>query len=189
MLEGKKTYLVAMAIAVATYVKATGYISEPTFQLIVGLLGAGGLVTLRSSIAGINNKLIIPLFLLLTFSATANAQVVTTGPVNTTMKFQWEAPLGVTPTDQSTYESRLYDSFATGFTVLSAITCTAGATSTDPTVCLSPLTTTLVTNLNKLGTHNLTLTYFRLDLGESPPSQAFSFKYPVPAPRNLQLIR
>jgi hypothetical protein len=130
----------------------------------------------------------IVVFLLL-FAVNVQAQVVTTGPVNTTMKFQWESPVGVTVTDQSTYETRLYDSFAPGFTVLTAITCTAGATSADPITCLSPLTTTLVTNLNKLGTHNLTATYFRTDLGESPPSQPFSFKYPVPAPRNLQLIR
>ena len=50
--KGKRTYLVAVAIALATFAHNAGLIDVNTYQLIVGLLGAGAVATLR---AGIKN--------------------------------------------------------------------------------------------------------------------------------------
>lgn len=52
-LKGKKSYLVAAAVAVATFAHHAGLIDTQTYQLIVGLLGAGAVATLR---AGIKNQ-------------------------------------------------------------------------------------------------------------------------------------
>lgn len=49
-LKGKKTYLIAMAIGALTALKALGFIDEATYQTILGLLGAGGLMTLRAGV-------------------------------------------------------------------------------------------------------------------------------------------
>lgn len=49
-LSGKKTYLVAGLIAVATFAQLAGWITENEFQTFVGFLGALGLYTLRDGI-------------------------------------------------------------------------------------------------------------------------------------------
>ncbi|MEQ8504573.1 MAG: hypothetical protein RIB80_04555 [Rhodospirillales bacterium] len=51
-LKGKKTYLVAVAAGIVTVVQALGYIDAEMAATIYGLLGAGGLATLR---AGVSN--------------------------------------------------------------------------------------------------------------------------------------
>lgn len=49
-MAGKKTYLIAALIAVATFAKAMGWIDQTTYELILGLLGAGGLAALRAGV-------------------------------------------------------------------------------------------------------------------------------------------
>lgn len=73
MFEGKKTYILAVLIAVATGVKALGWIDESLYQTIVALLGAAGLSTVRQSIATVNKKLIL-VFALLLFPSISYAQ-------------------------------------------------------------------------------------------------------------------
>ena len=48
MLEGKKTYLVALLVGVLTVVQSLGYMDMSSYQMIMGLLGAGGLASLRA---------------------------------------------------------------------------------------------------------------------------------------------
>lgn len=49
-LEGNKTYIVAALIAIGTFAKLVGWISEEEFQGFLGILGALGLYTLRSAV-------------------------------------------------------------------------------------------------------------------------------------------
>jgi len=51
-LKGKKTYLVALGIAIATGALQMGWIDQKTYEWIIGILGAGGLAAIR---AGIKN--------------------------------------------------------------------------------------------------------------------------------------
>jgi len=51
-LAGKKTYIVAVALGLATIARALGLIDDQTFTAIQGLLAATGLATLR---AGVGN--------------------------------------------------------------------------------------------------------------------------------------
>ena len=49
-LEGKKAYIVSGVIALATFAKLVGWISEAEFQTLLGFLGALGLYTIKSAI-------------------------------------------------------------------------------------------------------------------------------------------
>lgn len=50
-LAGSKTYIIAGVIGIATAARYLGYLSESTYQLVLGLLGAGGLAALRAGVA------------------------------------------------------------------------------------------------------------------------------------------
>ena len=50
MVKGYKTYLSAGGIAAITLLHALGYIDDATFQMLLGLLGAGGLAALRAGV-------------------------------------------------------------------------------------------------------------------------------------------
>jgi hypothetical protein len=52
ILSGKKTYIVAVALGLATFARALGLIDDQSFTAIQGLLAATGLATLR---AGVGN--------------------------------------------------------------------------------------------------------------------------------------
>jgi hypothetical protein len=49
-MSGYKTYLVAVGIALATFAKAMAWIDQPTYEIILGLLGAGGIAFLRAGV-------------------------------------------------------------------------------------------------------------------------------------------
>lgn len=49
-MNGKKTYICAGALALATFAKAMGWIDETIFQALLGLAGAGGLAALRAGV-------------------------------------------------------------------------------------------------------------------------------------------
>ena len=51
-LRGKKTYVIAAAVALLTFAHHVGWLDTQTYQFLVGLLGAGAVATLR---AGIKN--------------------------------------------------------------------------------------------------------------------------------------
>ena len=46
-LKGYRTYLIAIAIALASGARYLGWIDENAYQLIMGLLGAGAAATIR----------------------------------------------------------------------------------------------------------------------------------------------
>jgi hypothetical protein len=50
-LEGKKTYITAAALALASFALAMGWLSKDQYQMILGLLGSLGLAALRSGVA------------------------------------------------------------------------------------------------------------------------------------------
>jgi hypothetical protein len=50
-LEGKKTYITAMVVALASFAMAMGWLTKEQYELILGLLGSLGLAALRSGVA------------------------------------------------------------------------------------------------------------------------------------------
>lgn len=50
MLQGKKTYLVAAAIAALSIFHTLGYVDDKTDETLLSLLGAGGAATLAAKI-------------------------------------------------------------------------------------------------------------------------------------------
>jgi hypothetical protein len=50
MLEGKKTYISAAVLALATLVRALGWVSQEQYELILGLAGSLGLAALRAGV-------------------------------------------------------------------------------------------------------------------------------------------
>lgn len=49
-LAGKRTYLIAAGIALATAAQYLGYVNQEQYEAILGFLGAGGLATMRMAI-------------------------------------------------------------------------------------------------------------------------------------------
>ena len=50
MLSGKKTYIVAGLVGLATAIYHLGYITSDLYVAILGFLGAGGLASLRAGV-------------------------------------------------------------------------------------------------------------------------------------------
>lgn len=50
-LVGKKTYLVALALALLTFARAGGWIDDNIYETLLGIMGALGLGALRSGLA------------------------------------------------------------------------------------------------------------------------------------------
>ncbi len=49
-MNGKKTYICAGLLALATFAQALGWIDSTLYQATLGLLGAGGLAALRAGV-------------------------------------------------------------------------------------------------------------------------------------------
>ena len=189
MANGYKTYVVAVLIALAAIAKYFQVLDSNTADTLLMLLGATGTATIAAKVNRVDKKLMVIFFLLL-FPSVAFAQagsVVTKGPVDTSMKINWENPSNITLTDAPTFEYRLRDSYFAGtVTIVANVQCVAGT----PVTCTAPLTQALADALNKVGTHNLTLSLFRADVGESFQSLPFGLPSgPPTAPTNLKIIR
>lgn len=50
-MSGYKTYLIAVGVGLATVAKVLGWIDSTTYEVILSLLGAGGLASLRAGVA------------------------------------------------------------------------------------------------------------------------------------------
>jgi hypothetical protein len=50
-LDGKKTYITAAVLGLASFALAMGWLDKAQYQVIVGLLGSLGLAALRSGVA------------------------------------------------------------------------------------------------------------------------------------------
>lgn len=178
MLQGKKTYILAAIAAVVTFVKYLGYIDDGMYQTLVGLLGAGAVATLRSSVNGIDKKLIIVFALLLSslFSSEARAQAIPTS------KIAWDQP-AASATEAQTLTYRIYvDSSTTGIIV--AATCGVGPTASDFTCTASLPTLTQ-------GSHRIAVTAANI-LAESAQSLPLDFTIvvsPPSPPKNLRIIK
>ncbi len=134
-------------------------------------------------------KLIFSACLLILATAFLLAQVtVTKGPVDLTMKMAWDMPAGITLADTSTYEMRLKDTVNNYNLSLTNVSCIVPA-GTATVSCTSPFTSGLVTQLNIFGTHSLTLSVFRTDVGDSGLSVPFSLVTPPTAPTNFRVIK
>jgi hypothetical protein len=48
MLDGKKTYITAVVLGLASFAMAMGWLNKEQYQMIVGLLGSLGLAALRA---------------------------------------------------------------------------------------------------------------------------------------------
>jgi hypothetical protein len=51
MLAGKKTYISAAVLALATFARSAGWIEQTQYDLILGLTGAMGLAALRAGVS------------------------------------------------------------------------------------------------------------------------------------------
>ena len=123
--------------------------------------------------------------LLLLWPTLAAAQVVTVGPVTTAMRFEWAAGANVTTAvDALTFEYRLRDGAFIPVTALTGVAC-----AWTPIVCTSPMSQANADALNRVGSHTLTLSAFRMDLGDSVLSLPFRLTSPVDAPTNLRIMR
>jgi len=56
LLEGKKTYFVALLIGITAVLQYYGIFEQDVAEMIFGLLGAAGLGTLRNGVAGLKKK-------------------------------------------------------------------------------------------------------------------------------------
>jgi len=50
-LDGKKTYITAVVVALASFALAMGWLSQKQYEVILGLLGSLGLAALRAGVA------------------------------------------------------------------------------------------------------------------------------------------
>ena len=50
-LEGKKTYITAVAAALASFALAMGWLSQAQYEVVLGLLASLGLAALRAGVA------------------------------------------------------------------------------------------------------------------------------------------
>jgi hypothetical protein len=51
MLEGKKTYISALILALVAFVRALGWVSQEQYEVILGLVSSVGLAALRAGVA------------------------------------------------------------------------------------------------------------------------------------------
>jgi hypothetical protein len=51
MINGKKTYITAVVLGLASFAVAMGWLTNEQYQVIVGLLGSLGLAALRAGVA------------------------------------------------------------------------------------------------------------------------------------------
>ena len=54
ILEGKKTYITAVVLGLASFALAMGWLNKEQYQVIVGLVSSLGLAALRSGVAKAN---------------------------------------------------------------------------------------------------------------------------------------
>jgi hypothetical protein len=127
-------------------------------------------------------RLVLALVLLSAVPAIGQT-VITTGPLPANSRIEWTLPANLTLADAPTFEVRLRDGAFIPVTALTNVTCTAGT----PVVCAAPVTASNADALNRVGVHNLTLSYFRADVGDSAVSAPFVLRSPAGAPSKVQV--
>lgn len=115
----------------------------------------------------------------LLLATTAAAQMK--GPLPVGAAAEWEIPDNMQPADGPSFEWRIRDGSFIPMTALTGVTC-AGVT------CRATLTASNLDALNRAGTHSVTLSAFRADVGDSVQSAPFVLTSPAHAPRALRLV-
>lgn len=123
---------------------------------------------------------------LLATASSASAQVLTRGPVDTSMKFEMDLPANMTGDEARTFEWRIKDG-AIPLTALTGFTCAPRSASVIS--CIAPVGQSQADALNRIGVHSLTATLFREDVGESLTSPPFVLTSPAGAPTGMRLTR
>jgi hypothetical protein len=126
--------------------------------------------------------------LLLGLAASAGAQNTETGPIAPGRSMAWEAPPNVTTiADAQSFEVRLYR----GPTPLTALVGQVCAASVAPVPagrisCKAALSPSNTDALNMVGKHAITLSLFRVDVGEGPKSDPLALTSPAGAPTGVR---
>jgi hypothetical protein len=55
MLAGKKTYIMAVLMALGAFARGLGWLEQEQFEIIMGLAGSMGLAALRSGVSNRSN--------------------------------------------------------------------------------------------------------------------------------------
>ena len=50
MLQGKRTYIIALALGLATFARTMGWLDPQQYELVLGLAGSMGLAALRAAV-------------------------------------------------------------------------------------------------------------------------------------------
>ena len=172
MLQGKKTYFVAVALAVVVALQNLGYITSEVAESLLLLLGAGGVATMAAKVNRLDKKMILVPFLLLGFSLSAQAQAIPTSK----LAFNQQAP---TLADAQAYTYKYYPDAATTGVNLANVTCADTATA-GTFACEAPFPAFTP------GSHSLTLSATNA-AGEGPVSESLSFTFVVTPSAPTQL--
>lgn len=117
--------------------------------------------------------LVILALLLVGFATQAEAQTLTKGPVPAGYKFKWDAPTNITTVAQAlTFEPRIRLD-GTPATALTNVTCAPPVAPATVISCESVITQSNRDALNVIGSHSMTLSLFRADVGDSDVSDPF----------------
>jgi hypothetical protein len=163
-LKGKKTYIVAVLVALVAAAQQLGYISAEAATTLLTLLGASGMATFAAKINRLDVKMIlVPLFVL-GLAASASAQAIPTD------KLAWDQPAPDLATAQA-YTYKYYPAGATVGITLTGVTCLTAGT---PAVISCRTTFPAFTP----GSHTITITASNA-AGESPKSAPFTFTFVV----------
>jgi hypothetical protein len=126
----------------------------------------------------------------LALASSARAQTITVGPVPAGAKLTFETPSNVVSvSDALTFEARLTldGTPLTAATSTSGLTCGPAVTPAIGITCQWVLTASNRDAMNKVGQHNLTVSMFRPDVGESGPSSPFVLTSPAGAPTGTRI--
>jgi hypothetical protein len=136
-------------------------------------------------------KTLLTLLTLLIAAPVAAQTVIQTGPVPVGAKIAFKASDNIPTAAQAlTFEARLKRNGTpmTAATATTGLTCTQAVAPATGVNCQWPLTLSNLDALNQIGSHTLTLTLFRADVGESPASSPFVLTSPAAAPSDLKII-
>jgi hypothetical protein len=119
------------------------------------------------------------------------AQTITVGPVPAGAVLSFKVHESITTAQEAlTFEARLNRNGQplTAMTASLGLTCSAPIAPATKVACQWVLSEPNREALNKVGLHNLTVSMFRADVGDSPVSVPFSLKSPAGAPSEVGIF-
>lgn len=134
---------------------------------------------------------LIALLAALAPTSAAAQTVITVGPVPAGAVLSFKAHESIATWQEAlTFEARLNRNGQplTAVTASIGLTCAPPVAPSTKVACQWVLSEPNREALNKVGLHNLTVSMFRADVGDSPVSAPFSLKSPAGAPSELAII-